>query len=203
MLENVHWLGHACIRISGKKIIYVDPFQIQGGETADIILITHGHYDHLSKDDIRKIQGEHTIFVVPSASAGDVSGNVRSVDPGDELLVEDVEIRVVPAYNVGKQFHPKEAGHVGYLFKVEGITYYHSGDTDIIPEMKGLQPDVAFLPVGGTYTMTADEGAQAVKDIQPKVAVPMHWGSIVGSKKDAERFQSLCDCEVKILEKEN
>ena len=135
MLENVHWLGHACFKITGEKVVYTDPFQIQGGETADIILITHDHYDHLSKEDISKIQGDDTVVVVPSASVDRVKGHVRSVQPGDQLTVAGVEIRIVPAYNTNKQFHPKSAGHVGYLFKVDDVTYYHSGDTDIIPEM--------------------------------------------------------------------
>ena len=202
MLEKVHWLGHASVKITGEKVVYIDPFQIEGGETADIILITHDHYDHLSKDDIRKIQGEETVIVVPVSSAEAVKGNVKTVSPGDTVTVEGVEIRAVPAYNVGKQFHPKEKKYVGYVFKLNDIIYYHAGDTDVIPEMKSIRADVAFLPVGGTYTMNAEEAARAVKDIQPKVAVPIHWGSIVGSKKDAEKFKSLCDCEVRILERE-
>ena len=203
MLENVHWLGHASIKITGEKTVYVDPYQIKGGETADIILITHDHYDHLSQEDLKKIQGEKTVVVTTASSAGKVRGNVKTVNPGDSLTVEGVEIHAVPAYNIGKQYHPKDRAYVGFLFKVGGKTYYHAGDTDLIPEMKGLKPDVAFLPVGGTFTMNAQEAAEAVKEIQPKVVVPMHWGSIVGSVKDAEAFQGLCECDVKILERES
>ena len=203
MLENVHWLGHASIKITGEKTIYVDPYQIKGGETADIILITHDHYDHLSPEDLKKIQGEKTVVVTTASSAGKVRGNVKTVSPGDTLHVEGVEIHAVPAYNIGKQYHPKDRAYVGFLFKVGGKTYYHAGDTDLIPEMRGLKPDVAFLPVGGTFTMNAQEAAKAVKEIQPKVVVPMHWGSIVGSVKDAEAFQGLCECDVQILERES
>ena len=202
MLENVHWLGHASIKISGEKVIYVDPFEIEGGETADIILITHDHYDHLSENDLRKIQGEKTIIVVPESSEGKVRGNVKTVKPGETITVEGVEVQAVPSYNIGKAFHPKDRGFVGYLFKVGDVTYYHAGDTDRISEMKDLKPDVAFLPVGGTYTMNAEEAAQAAKDLQAKIVVPMHWGAIVGSLKDAEKFKSLCECDVKILSKE-
>ncbi len=203
MLENVHWLGHASIKITGEKTVYVDPYQIKGDETADIILITHDHYDHLSPEDLKKIQGEKTVVVTTASSAGKIKGNVKTVSPGDTLTVEGVEIHAVPAYNIGKQYHPKDRAYVGFLFKVGGKTYYHAGDTDLIPEMKGLKPDVAFLPVGGTFTMNAQEAAKAVKDIQPKVVVPMHWGSIVGSVKDAETFQGLCECDVQILERES
>ena len=203
MIENVHWLGHSSIKITGEKTIYVDPYQIKGGETADVIFITHDHYDHLSQEDLKKIQGEKTVIVTTASSAGKVRGNVKTVSPGDTLTVEGVEIHVLPAYNIGKQYHPKDRAYVGFLFKVGGKTYYHAGDTDLIPEMKGLKPDVAFLPVGGTFTMNAQEAAKAVKEIQPKVVVPMHWGSIVGSVKDAEAFQGLCECDVQILERES
>ena len=202
MLENVHWLGHASFKITGEKIIYIDPYQIAGGETADIILITHDHYDHLSMDDIEKIMGEKTVVVAP-ASAGDaIKGNLKKVNPGDTLTIEGVEIQAVPAYNIGKEFHPRDKNYVGYVFKIGGVSYYHAGDTDYIPEMKDIHVDVAFLPVGGTYTMNAEEAAKAAEDIKPKVAVPMHWGSIIGSEKDAEKFKSLCNCEVQIMEKE-
>lgn len=202
MLEKVHWLGHASFKIMGEKTVYVDPYQIKGGEIADIILITHDHFDHLSENDIRKIQGDKTVVVVPASAAGAVSGNVRTVKPGDTLTVEDVEIQVVPSYNIGKQFHPREKEYVGYIFRVGDVTYYHAGDTDVIPEMKEIQTDVAFLPVGGNYTMNAEEAAKAAGDIQPKVAVPMHWGTIVGSEKDAEKFKNLCGCEARILKQE-
>ena len=203
MLENVHWLGHASIKITGEKTVYVDPYQIEGGETADLILITHDHYDHLSQEDLKKIQGEKTVIVTTASSAEKVRGNVKTVSPGDTLTVEGVEIHALPAYNIDKQYHPKDRAYVGFLFKVGGKTYYHAGDTDLIPEMKDLKPDVAFLPVGGTFTMNAQEAANAVKEIQPKVVVPMHWGSIVGSVKDAETFKGLCKCDVQILERES
>ncbi len=202
MLENVHWLGHSSIKITGEKVVYIDPFQIEGGETADLILITHDHFDHLSLEDIRKIRGDKTVVVVPISAAGNVTGDVKTVSPGDTLTVEGVEIRAVPAYNIGKRFHPREKKYVGYVLKLNDITYYHAGDTDHVPEMKEIQTDVAFLPVGGTYTMNAEEAAKAVGDIQPKVAVPIHWGSIVGSEKDAKKFESLCGCEVRVLKQE-
>ena len=130
-----------------------------------------------------------------------MTGDVRKVVSGDVLEIQGIKIQVVPAYNVGKQFHPQERGDVGYVVTVDGVIYYHAGDTDRIPEMTKIQTDVAFLPVGGTYTMDAEAAAPAAKDVQAKVAVPMHWGSVVGSKKDAEAFEKLCGCEVVIMEK--
>jgi L-ascorbate metabolism protein UlaG (beta-lactamase superfamily) len=202
MLANVHWLGHAGIKITGDKVIYVDPYQIKGGEKADLILITHGHSDHLSPDDIAKIQGEQTIIVLPAGTKHHLSGRVESIKVGDEITLAGIKIRAVPAYNLGKKFHPQGQGNVGYVFTVGGVTFYHAGDTDVIPEMGKITADVAFLPVGGTYTMTADEAAQAAAMIKPKIAVPIHWGTIVGSRQDAETFQKKAGCEVRILSAE-
>jgi L-ascorbate metabolism protein UlaG (beta-lactamase superfamily) len=202
MLENVHWLGHACFKFTGSKAVYIDPYQIEGGETADVILITHDHYDHLSMEDIEKVRGSKTVIVVPESASGSIKGNVKTMKAGDRIEVEGIEIQAVPAYNIGKKFHPKEESHVGYVFRVDDVTYYHSGDSDLIPEMSDIKTDVAFLPVGGTYTMNAEEAARAAAAIGPKVAVPMHWGAIVGSREDAEKFEKLCDCDVRILKQE-
>ena len=202
MLEHVHWLGQSGIKITGDKIIYIDPLDIPEGEGADLIFITHDHGDHLSENDLKKIQGDQTTIIIPESCKNRISGNVKGVKPGDTFVLDGIQVQVVPAYNIDKPYHPKSKNYVGYILTVGDITYYHAGDTDRIPEMKSIQTDVAFLPVGGTYTMDAEEAAEAVRDIQPKVAVPIHWGSIVGSKQDAERFQSLCDCEVQILDVE-
>ena len=202
MLKHVHWLGQSGIKITGDKIIYIDPFDIREGETADLIFITHDHRDHLSEKDLKKIQGDRTIVIIPESCKNRVKGNVRGVKPGETFVLEGVQIKAVPAYNIGKPYHPKEKNYVGYVLTAGNVIYYHAGDTDRIPEMKSIQTDVAFLPVGGTFTMNPEEAAEAVRDIHPKVAVPIHWGSIVGSRQDAERFQSLCDCEVPILEVE-
>ncbi len=202
MLANVHWLGHASLKITGEKVIHVDPYKIKGGERADLILITHDHHDHLSPEDIAKIHGEQTIIVLPATSKHHLSGRIETVKAGGEVTLAGVKIRAVPAYNIGKKFHPHGQGNVGYVFTVGDITYYHAGDTDVIPEMEAITADVAFLPVGGTYTMTADEAAQAVALIKPKVAVPIHWGTIVGSRQDAEAFQQKAACEVRILSPE-
>ncbi|HEX9935050.1 MAG TPA: MBL fold metallo-hydrolase [bacterium] len=202
MVKNVHWLGHDGFKITGSKTVYVDPYEISGGEPADLILITHDHYDHCSPEDVRKIQNKNTTVVASESAAAKLTGDVRPVKPGDALTVSGVEIRAVPAYNLRLPNHARTKKHVGYVFKLDGVTYYHAGDTDYIPEMKSIRADVVFLPVGGTVTMGPAEAAKAAADIGPKIAVPMHWGSVIGSIEDAKRFEELCKCEVVVPEAE-
>jgi len=208
LLERLHWLGHASFRLDGSPTIYFDPWQLAGElPQADIILISHEHHDHCSPKDVERTSGPGTVVVASPGAAKMLRGDVRVLRPGERTTVGEVEIKAVPAYNVNKfrspgvPFHPKEAGHVGYVVTVEEERIYFAGDTDRIPEMVGLRCDVALLPVGGTYTMDAEEAAQAATDIGPQVAVPMHWGAgVVGTRADAERFRNLYDGEVVILE---
>lgn len=203
MIAHIHWLGHAAVRLDFDKVIYVDPWQIRGGAPkADVILITHEHYDHFSKPDIDKLRKDTTSFATIASVAGNLKGDVHVVKPGDAITVQGIGIQAVPAYNIGKPFHPKSAGHVGFVIQTGGYAIYIAGDTDLTPEVKAVRADVAILPVGGKYTMTADEAAQAANAIQPKLAIPLHYGSIIGSRADAERFASLCKVPVQILQPE-
>ncbi len=188
MIKDIHWLGHDTFKIVGEKVVYTDPFKIKKKDTADIILITHEHYDHCSPDDVKKIQGSNTVIVATADCAKKLSGKVKILKPGDSIEVEGIKIEAVPAYNTNKQFHTKDKGWVGYIFTVKGQRIYIAGDTDHIPEMKNIKVDIAMLPVSGTYVMAADEAVKAALDIKPKIAIPMHYGSIVGSKSDAKRF---------------
>ncbi len=206
MISNIKWLGHDSFRIdSDGAVIYIDPYRLKGGPKADLILITHEHYDHASPEDVAKIQKEDTLIVTIAKAAEGLSGNIRVVTAGDELTVKGVTIRAVPAYNInkfhspGNPFHPKEAGHVGYLITVKGVVIYHTGDADFIPEMRDLRPDIALLPVSGTYVMTAEEAVEAAAALGPKVAVPMHVGEGIGSLDDAERFSEKATVPVIIL----
>jgi L-ascorbate metabolism protein UlaG (beta-lactamase superfamily) len=202
LLQGITWLGHDSFKIkSSEGVIYVDPRNLAAAEPADLILITHEHHDHFSPDDVKKLRKPDTVIVTVAQVAKDLKGDVRVVKPGDTLTVKGIKIEAVPAYNPNKQFHPRAVGHVGFIISVGGRRIYHAGDTDVIPEMAKLEVDVALLPVGGKYTMNASEAADAVNLIRPGVAVPMHWGDLIGTRADAEAFQKASKVPVVILEK--
>ena len=198
MLKGIHWLGHASFRIEDGVVIYIDPWKIKRAVPADLIMVTHGHFDHFSPEDIEKIATPKTVIVCPATCMGRLSGDVRPAAQGDVLHVGEVLVKAVPSYNTNKTNHPKDAGNLGYLIQVGGRIIYHAGDTDLIPEMSEIRCDVALLPVGGTYTMDADEAARAVERINPKVAIPIHYGDIVGSQRDAERFKQRAPKRVQV-----
>ena len=204
MIDDIHWLGHDTFRIIGEKVIYTDPFKIKKKDSADIILMTHEHYDHCSPEDVKKVQSADTVIVAPADCAVKLSGDIRTVKPGDKINVKGIDIEAVPSYNTNKKFHPKANNWVGYIFTVKGERIYIAGDTDFIPEMKNYKADIALLPVSGTYVMTAEEAVNAALAIKPGIAVPMHYNSIVGNKDDAKRFAEGLKgkIEVRILKEE-
>jgi L-ascorbate metabolism protein UlaG (beta-lactamase superfamily) len=198
VVKNISWLGHDGFLIKGDgKAIVIDPFQVKECEPADIILVTHEHYDHCSPEDIKKIQKGSTVIVTEANSANKLSGNVLVVKPGDKLTVSGIPIEAVPSYNIDKNFHPKQNAWLGFVVTVEDVRIYHAGDTDLIPEMNAFDVDIALLPVSGTYVMTAEEAVEAAKMIKPKIVIPMHYDAIVGSADDARRF---CDALTGICE---
>ncbi|MCX8110674.1 MAG: MBL fold metallo-hydrolase [Syntrophorhabdaceae bacterium] len=200
MVKNIHWLGHDTIKILGDKILYIDPFKVKSKDTADIILITHGHYDHCSPEDITKLTGPKTLIITPPSCAEKISGNIKIVKREDNIDINGVEIEVVPAYNIDKQYHPKSADGVGYIINIKGVRIYHAGDTDRIPEMKGFRKvNIALLPVSGKYVMTAEEAVQAALDIKPDIAIPMHYGAIIGSISDAQRFSEGLKGKIEVI----
>jgi L-ascorbate metabolism protein UlaG (beta-lactamase superfamily) len=209
LIDAVEWLGHSGFRIrAGRAPIYVDPYRAPDGPAADAILITHGHYDHFSPQDLERLSGPDTTVVAPAPVAERLSGQVRSIAPGEVLELGRIDVRAIAAYNTSKRdqngepFHPREAGWVGYELRIGGERLYHSGDTDVIPEMDEVAGvDVALLAVSGTYVMTAGEAAEAARRIQPAVAVPMHWGEHIGTHADAEAFADLAPVPVRILDK--
>lgn len=204
MLEKVEVLCHSSIKINKEKVIYIDPFKIDKNyNDADIIFITHDHYDHYSEDDTDKVKKNDTVIVAPEElltkllRKGFRQDYIITVAPDEQDMVEGIKFETVPAYNTNKQFHPKENDWVGYIIEIKGIRYYIAGDTDITPENKKVKCDVAFVPVGGTYTMDFKEAAILINEIKPKIAVPIHYGSVVGTKQDAEDFKRLLHPEIK------
>lgn len=198
LTQKIKWLGHDSFLVEAEKTVYFDPYEIQPGPGADIILVTHEHFDHCSPKDVKKIQQPDTIIVTEKDSAAKLSGDVRIVRPGDALKVEGLNIEALPAYNIDKDFHPKANGWLGFIVEIEGIRVYHAGDTDFIPEMNTIDADIALLPVSGTYVMTAAEAVEAALAIKPKLAIPMHFGAIVGGDRDARHFKTALEGKIEV-----
>ena len=194
---------HSSIKITKGIIIYIDPFRInEEKHDADLILITHDHYDHYSPEDINKVIKEDTIIIAPkTVKELNNKENIIFVEPNKTYNIKGYKMDTIPAYNINKHFHPKENNWVGYIIEIEGIKYYIAGDTDIIPENQQIKCDVALIPIGGTYTMDYKEASELINIIKPKIAIPTHYGSIVGDITDGEKFKKLIDntIDVQIL----
>lgn len=211
---KIKWHGHDTFTLEKEITICIDPFKISKTMQPDLVLISHNHFDHLSLEDLKKISTKNTTIIAANECVSQISKislkEKIGIAPGEEKIINNIKIKAVPAYNIDKinpdtkmPFHPKEDKKVGYIITIQGTSIYHTGDSDLIPEMTDLKPDVLLVPVSGTYVMTPKEAANAVEKIKPKIAIPMHYGTIVGSEKDAKEFKNLVkSCKVQILTKE-
>jgi len=202
MSVEIRWLGHASFRIAGDNtVVYIDPWKLQGQpHDADVVVVSHSHYDHCSADDVQAVSKNDTTVIAPADAAGQL-GVGQTVSPAEGLTVAGVTVEAVAAYNVGKSFHPKGNGWIGAVVTIDGKRIYYAGDTDLIEEMSDLRDiDLALLPVGGTYTMDAAEAAEACRRIGCAAALPYHWGDIVGDTSDAQALADAADCTVHVLQ---
>lgn len=204
-MNNIELIYQSAIKITGDKIIYFDPYKLNDNSNdADYIFITHSHYDHFSKEDILKIKNDNTKIIIPSDLLDEVSNmnfkEVLVVKPNNDYIIDDISFKTVPAYNIDKEFHKKEYNWVGYIININNNKLYVAGDTDNIEEIRNISCDIAFIPVGGTYTMDYKEASELAKSINPKIAIPIHY-SLVGSVNDAYNFKKELDglIDVKIL----
>ena len=203
---EISWLGHATFMIKGGgKVIYFDPFVLpENPEKADLILITHDHYDHCDPEKVEKLKKPDTVIITTPKAAEKLSGNVKTMREGDEIIEKGIKIKAVPAYNIGKSFHPRGLG-LGFIIEIRDKKIYHAGDTDLIPEMSNIKTDVALLPIGGTYTMNEEEAAKAALTIKPRLVIPMHYNYIDGTSADPNHFKQIVqssnpEIRVEILE---
>lgn len=202
IVKNIKWFGHASLLIKlDNKNIYIDPWKIKdSSHKADIILVTHLHFDHYSEDDIKKISTQKTILyssvdVISKASVK----NKKVIKPFEKLKIDNIEIEGFPAYNTNKDFHPKKNNWLGFIINYGNTKIYIAGDSDVIEEAKKLSVDIAILPIGGTYTMNEKEAAELVNTIKPKVVIPIHWGDIVGSTQNLENFKNSVSSSIKVV----
>jgi len=211
---KIRWYGHDTFTLEKEITICIDPYKLSKTIQADLVLISHNHFDHLSLEDLKKISSKNTIIIAANECMSQIS-NISSkekigIAPGEEKTINNIKVKAIPAYNIDKinpdtkkPFHPKEDKKIGFIITMQGTSIYHTGDSDLIPEMTDLKPDVLLIPVSGTYVMTAKEAANAVEKIKPKIAIPMHYGTIVGSENDAKEFKDMVkSCKVQILTKE-
>jgi L-ascorbate metabolism protein UlaG (beta-lactamase superfamily) len=209
MLERFTWFRQSAFLWRGDGLtVYIDPWGVTTDDAADVVFITHAHSDHFSPDDLERVRKQGTKFVAPHDVAKELSGDVTAVAPGDAIEAGGVRVQAVPAYNVAEhrlQAHPKANRWVGYILQLGDSTYFHAGDTDHAPELSDVRADVAFLPIGGDpYVMNAIEAAGLAKAISPQLAVPMHYGYVIGTPKDAETFRREADpVKVEVLEPTN
>ena len=204
MVDKINWLGHASFKLKGSKVVYIDPWKLpaEEGKDGDLVLVTHDHYDHCSPSDIKKaLAAQGKVLAAECCKQKYPDADMYTL-AWMKHRIADLNIYATAAYNINKQFHPRELGHVGYVIELDSVRIYHAGDCDAFPHMRDIECDIALLPVSGTYVMDPLEAVDACNMLNPQVAIPMHWGDkdVVGTREDAEKFAELAPCEVVILE---
>ena len=206
-IDNIEVNTQSSIKITLDKILYFDPFQIKEEKhDADIIFITHSHYDHMDFESINKVKNADTIIVAPESIKSEIDGlglkDYIYLNPNDEISVDNINIKTIPAYNISKPFHPRDNNWLGYIVTYNDITYYVAGDTDKTKESENVKCDIALVPIGGHFTMDTNEATELVKTINPQVVIPTHYGSIVGDKLDGNKLKdNLKDNSIEVIEK--
>jgi L-ascorbate metabolism protein UlaG (beta-lactamase superfamily) len=203
-LEGITWFRGSSVRIRREGLeIHIDPLGVDEASEADFVLLTHPHYDNFSEDDIALVRGKHTVLIAPTSMKKQLDDADHFMRPGDMLQLEGFDVLAVPAHNVGKKFHEPEQGWLGYVFSIGDTTFYHAGDTDFLPSMYGIRCDVAFLPIGGHYTMGIEDAAKAAEACGAEVLVPIHWGEPHGGLNDIDRLREMFPRAVRVLERQS
>lgn len=203
-LDGITWFRGSSVRIRKNGVeIHVDPLAVDDESHADFVLLTHPHFDNFSEVDIARVRHPDTILIAPSSMKKQIDGADHLMRPGDMLHLDGLDILAVPAHNVNKKFHTPDQGWLGYVFTVDDTTYYHAGDTDFLPAMFGIRCDIAFLPVGGHYTMNVAEAARAGEACGAEVIVPIHWGEPHGDEDDIAELRRLFSRTVTVLERQS
>lgn len=205
ILNGIEVFCHNSIKIKKDVTIYIDPYKIEKEyNDADYVFCTHEHYDHFSPEDIKKVIKENTIIItVPNTLAETIKlqpdrSKIILVVPNESYDLKNIKFETTVAYNSKKLFHQKSKEWVGYVITIKGERFYIAGDTDDLPELENIKCDVAFVPIGGMYTMNHNEAANLINEIHPKIAIPTHYGLIIGSKEDAEKFEQEVIPEIKV-----
>ncbi|MGD8602732.1 MAG: MBL fold metallo-hydrolase [Gemmatimonadota bacterium] len=203
LLDGITWFRGSSVRIRRDGVeVHVDPLGLTEDSKADIVLLTHPHYDNFSEADIARVRGPDTVLVAPASMKKLLADADHFMRPGDMLQLDGFDVLAVPAHNVDKKFHTEENGWLGYVFTIGDVTYYHAGDTDFLPAMYGIRCDVAFLPCGGHYTMGVEDAAKAGEACGAEMIVPIHWGESHGTREDIERLAEMFSRKVGVLERE-